>query len=434
MGVSSLAGLSKKLSATFLLLMGSRLLGILRELIISAAFGFSKLTDLFYQSTFPLTCVQTVTNGPFTTAFGARLNQAPEASRLGHLRYYTHWCLWLGGALSVIFLLVSAGLYYTHTALTQGLLPGLWLAVLVLVPAAFNTLFAGYVYAVATAMGLITHAAWVLFINNALFVMAIILVWVFKIRLEDWTLPACYAAGTIFSLFTAQHILKLIETKLNHLAESPEKLPLPGLAKSFAYAGAETMGFIVTQSIVLSLASAAGTGWVSALSLTQRIALSINGFVINPMGSLLMLSVLNGKSPRTTYLKSIVGIFFGLILFSLIMVLCARFGLGVVVDAGYFQASSANILNELLPAYALWLLPLGVNIVVCKVAFGLGMDRTYTVLTLIGYVFANIARIWLSHEVGFVWAIAAGAIVEFIVVVILAILSLRKLSTRDTGA
>ena len=61
-------------ATTIFIVIISRAFGFLREMVISAVFGFSKFTDLFYQFSFYPTYLFAILTGPFTTALASTIN------------------------------------------------------------------------------------------------------------------------------------------------------------------------------------------------------------------------------------------------------------------------------------------------------------------------------------------------------------------------
>lgn len=75
---------------------------------------------------------------------------------------------------------------------------------------------------------------------------------------------------------------------------------------------------------------------------------------------------------------------------------------------------------------------MGVNVVVCRIMFGLKLERIYTVLTISSYIVANVLRCVVGYATSdFALAIAAGAVIEGICVAALTIIALRHLQNRN---
>lgn len=408
----------KSLGGPFVILLISRVFGLLREILISVAFGFSKITDAFYQSTFSVVALQTVANGPFTTAFSARFAHASDADRGAHLRYYMRLAVQIGAALAIA---LAAAAIVCATLWPAGAFLALPLAILT--PAVLGTAVTGYVYAVATAFGRIATAALVLFVANAVFVLGVVVLWLAGQSLTSWTLPALYSfAALVGTAFALQVYRRLLGETARGSDASVRPKPIQGFGLAFLFAGVETAFFLLTQSIILILAGLAGAGWASAISVVQRIVFSINGLVISPAATLLMLRVAkdqrNGLAP---FLRALISVAFGLAAFGALLSFVAPLLLHAFLPATSPRHATASQIITLLPAFAAWLVPLGVNVVICRVMFGLKLDRLYTSATVVGYALANVARLAVFSVLGLASAIVAGAAVELLCVVYLAI-------------
>jgi peptidoglycan biosynthesis protein MviN/MurJ (putative lipid II flippase) len=76
--------------------------------------------------------------------------------------------------------------------------------------------------------------------------------------------------------------------------------------------------------------------------------------------------------------------------------------------------SSAEIVGELLLPYSVWMISMGMNAVLSRVMFGLGLEKNFTLITLVGYAVANLARVASFGELEFAWAVLLGALVEIL--------------------
>jgi len=63
--------------------------------------------------------------------------------------------------------------------------------------------------------------------------------------------------------------------------------------------------------------------------------------------------------------------------------------------------------------------------------FGLGLDRPYTVITIFGYLVANVARVIAASFGGLGTAILAGAAVEAGLSLVLVLITLRRLPKKN---
>ncbi|WP_408590484.1 hypothetical protein [Novosphingobium sp.] len=432
--------MARRVTGAFGILLASRVFGILRELLISVAFGFSAITDLFYQSTLALTALLTVTNGPFTTAFAARLNQAAERDRLGHVLYYRRFATRVGMVLGGLYALAALVLF-----IVPGIAPqGGWLALLVLVPGALFLGGVGFWGAVAIALGRVVTSAVLMFLMNGAFVSAVLAVWLLHLPLASWMLPLCYSVGTLVAALWTQRVADSLAASFAPAAPDGgvagraavaaiEPRPLPGLYSSFLYAGSETLVFLFTQFLVVAMATHAGPGWVSGSSLAQRVCFSVNGLIISPYASLLMLDVMRRGGNRHAFLRGVLLALTGLVSLALVL----NFAVLPVLQffAGTRHAMTLAIFSQILPAFSLWMIPLGCNVIVCRVMFGLGLERTYTAVTIGGYLVANALRAIISFKFHMLTiALAAGAVVELGAVLFLITYTARALRHRAAVA
>lgn len=416
----------QRVTSAFVVLSISRIVGLVRELTITLAFGMSYLTDLFYQVTWPLAAFTTIANGPFTTAFSARMANAQVEARAVHARYYLRIALWVACFLSALCL--ASALF----ALAFGY-GELFLVLAPLSAAAFCVTISGFCYALAISAGWVTLAALLLFSGNLAFVLCVVTVWVLGVSLAAWTLPILYSVGVTACLPYCWIIWS------RYVAENSSTdtlvYPIVGFGKTFLLAGIETAFFLVTQALVILLATLTDDGWVTAVALVQRIVMSVNGLLIGPYASILMLRVTQENENSLSLFRSgfLRAAFFLTTAAFLLGGLVPCIGGSLILSAVSEMDDSVGIVLRILPVFGLWLLPVGLNILVCRTMFGIGLERIFTVGTVCGYVVANILRLVAFAIGGFEWAIGVGAFVELVVVLWLASLTVSRLRSREAG-
>ncbi len=394
----------------------SRVVGMLREVIIAAGFGFSRATDGFYQLAATPTYLVTFLGGPFSTAYIAWSNRddAPdEHLRLGML------LRWLGGAvglLSVAFLAVAWRLPFTGRMDSARLLPPLLMAL-----ACAATGVVGLSAAVANARGRFVQAQAVLFVNNVGFVLLLAICAALLHRQVELALTSAFAGAALIAAAYGWRVIRhrpgtppspaqLAATK-NSLRRV--FLPMLGLA------GTETLGFLASQAVVLGLAAHSGAGVTSAGSLAQRIALTANGLVIGPLANVAMVRLMQFQregqpGAARHYLLRMAGLTLGGLALT-----AATISAGAVIVARHSHSVTLTLLCSLIPAYTVWLVAQGANIMLNRLSFARGAARRYTAVTLAGYACANLARYSVWRSAGFGPAIAAGAGVELVAALVI---------------
>lgn len=397
----------------------SRVIGISREFMIAIAFGFTGTTDIFYQAIFPMTCAIAIMTGPFTTAFAARFAGQSADQKRAQLWGVETKIAWVALSAIVLSWLAATVMWW----LPFGDFKQISVPVAVLAPALGAALFIGYVSAVSTSAGQIAVAATGYLSANAAFLFGLVLAWEFVPSPAPWLLPLLYAMGMLFALLPAFAVRSKFRKDLPPTAPV-EKMSIAGLRRSFALAMLESGVFLLTQLVVLLLASSQGTGVASAAALSQRISLSIVGLFVLPFASLVMLRVINNlQTARRELLRNL-----GLLVFILLL------GSGVLVALisplahRFLAADSADLLISVLPAFALWAIPMGINVLLSRVMFGLGLDRAFTGISIGGYLIANVMRVAAVPFGGVVAAVVAGAMVEIALSMVLLRTTLQHLN------
>lgn len=401
----------------------SRVVGISREFLLAIAFGFTGTTDIFYQAIFPMACAIAIMTGPFTTAFAARFAGQSVDQKRSQLWDIEAKIAWVALIVTVLSWLAATVMW----CLPFGNLKQISVPVAVLSPALGAALFIGYVSAVSTSAGQIALAATGYLFANAAFLFGLVLVWVFAPSPAPWLLPLLYALGMLFALGPAFAVRAKFRNDLPRTAPV-KRMPIAGLGRSLGLAMLESGVFLLTQFLVLLLASLQGTGVASAAALSQRISLSIVGLFVLPFASLVMLRVIS--SPQTAHRELLRNL--------VLLVVILLFGSGVLVALiapiahRFLAPDSAALLISVLPAFALWAIPLGINAFLSRVMFGLGLDRTFTGISIGGYVIANVMRVVAFPFGGVMTAVVAGALVEICLSIVLMRITVQHLDRVGT--
>lgn len=386
----------------------SRAVGMLREIIIAAGFGFSRATDGFYQLAAAPTYLIAFLGGPFSTAYIAWSNRddAPDERLLAGI--VMRWLGVVVGLLSVAFLAVAAGLRWSGQAGATQVLPPLLMAM-----ACAVTGVIGLSAAVANARARFVHAQAVLFVNNAAFVL---LLGLFALLLRRGHVElALTSAFTGAALIAAWYGWRTILRNAGALPAGAERaavtrslrrvfLPMLGMA------GVETLGFLASQAVVLALAARSGAGVTSAGSLAQRIALTVNGLIVGPLANVAMVRLMQLQPEAARrYLLRVAGL-----TLAGLTITAMAISLAAAMVGHHSHSATLTLLTQLIPAYTVWLVAQGANIMLNRLSFARGAARLYTVVTLAGYGCANILRYAVWRNAGFGSAIAAGAAVELV--------------------
>ncbi len=386
-------------------------MGILREAIIAAGFGFSRATDGFYQLAATPTYLVTFLGGPFSTAYIAWSNrdEAPEESL--RVAILLRWLVIATGLLSAAFLGVALRLEFVRSGGNPQLLPPLLMAL-----ACAATGVIGLSAAVANARAHFVQAQAVLFVNNAGFVLLLCIGALVLHRQVELALTSAFAGAAVIAALYGWRVIRQPGVPASAAQRAAAQiscrrvfLPMLGMA------GIETIGFLASQAVVLWLAAQSGAGVTSAGSLAQRIALTANGLVIGPLANVAMVRLMRLEPEAARrYLLRVAGFTLGGLVLA-----AATIGAGAVVVGQHSHSATLNLLCHLIPAYSVWLVAQGANIMLNRLSFARGAARRYTMVTLAGYALANIARYAVWRSAGFGPAIAAGASVELVAALVI---------------
>ncbi len=377
----------------------SRAIGMLREIIIAAGFGFSRATDGFYQLAATPTYLITFLGGPFATAYIAWSNRADAPDERLRVALVLRWLGAVVGALSLAFLALAA---WARRGGEARFLPPLLMAL-----ACAATGVVGLSAAVANARARFVQAQAVLFVNNLGFVLLLGISALLLRGQVELALTSAFAGAAVVAAGYGWRVIgptagappSQLERAAVALSLRRVFLPLLGMA------GIETLGFLASQALVLGLAAHSGAGVTSAGSLAQRIALTANGLVIGPLANVAMVRLMQrGPEAARRYLVRVAGLTLaGLTLTAAVI------SAGAVAMGQHSDSATLTLLCRLIPAYAVWLVAQGANVMLNRLSFARGAAQRYTVVTLAGYTVANIARYAVWRSAGFGPAIAAGA-------------------------
>ncbi|MBY9062819.1 hypothetical protein K7957_07735 [Sphingomonas yunnanensis] len=403
--------------------LASRIVGLGRELIISAGFGLSAATDAFYQLSAIPTYLITYVTGPFATAYivwatGARA--LPETRQLPIMRRWTAVASVLVASVFLVGVAVITGVHgHARDMIAAAMMA---IACVMLGRVGLGT-------AVSNARGRFGRAQGLLFANNLTFVLLLGLGAllgpggdVLLVLCGAFCVASLVAAGFAQRALLPQEAAEPADPSAN--AEATRRSIRRDLLPNLLYASVETGAFLLTQSVVLVLASSSGVGTTSAASLAQRLCLTANGLFVNPLSNMAMVhtSRRKGTDQRGYATRIVLTTLAALAAVAILLVVARRWLPELAEHGGRFSRSNAELLAALIPAYALWLVAQGTSLMLSRLSFTLGHARLYTVLTTAGYLVANLARVLSWWKLGFVAAVAAGAAIELAVA--LAVLAL----------
>lgn len=393
----------------------SRLIGILREFMISAAFGISKLTDTFYQASWPITAVTTVTNGPFLTSLSTSIASHSSSEKKKAVQYYGLASAKL--SISILCITVPASiilyLFKNYEIATLSFLIGL---------SASASVITGYYYAATVSLGRLQFASVILLFSNVSFSVLVIVLYIIVNSLSYWHLPLMLTISCIITLIFCCMTQRDFFANTDGVTNTKPE-PIQGFSKSFLLSSTETLAFLSSQALIVYLASISGEGWLSAILLTQKIIFSINGLILSPFASILMIRITQcDKVEALNIFKK--GVTITLVGLFLIMSISLLFSLKFEHLADHYIAEykyeeGMRLVIQVLPAISFWLIPTGMNIILCRIMFAKNLAQNYTSIAITSYAVSSAVRLIAFHAIDINYAIILGAAVELIFTIIL---------------
>jgi len=405
-----------------LILLLTRVIGVVRDILISATYGLTKVTDLFFQTTFFPTYILNIYNGPFSTAFVASLNHQPKSHRPFYVLRYRRISVLTGLALSIIYFSGSILVAYLNGRISPH---EILLTCAILTPSCVAMAILGYGVSVANAFGLVTRAVTLLTVSNVIFVAGVILIWFGGRPNEIWFLQLTFTVSSTAAAGFAwvsinQIVARLPNSTASYTAPNVAFAALPGFRRALGLALAESSAFIVTQLAVLVMASHEGVGWASAATLAQRICFTALSLVIMPISSKATIAVINDrKAPHKLFGVIVMAVFVAFSGGACVLVLLGPWVINWAAGTEKISYTAANQIAQLIPPFAVWMVAMALNGMISRLLFGLKLGGMYVTTTIVAYIIANGVRALANIRFDFPVAIALGAFVELVVVVIL---------------
>lgn len=389
----------------------SKLVGFVREVVISSVFGVSRLTDSFFAlQQFPL-FVSNYLTGALNLAF------VPHYAKLRaqgqHVRWLTNiaaFFLLVGIAATLAFVLgareiVSAYLHLTRDAVTVGFAQLLALAFIptVIVGLAYNVLHGEKKHTAAMGMAALTP----LLMLVALLVIAV------GLGQQVLALPLSYVIGVggtaVWGAAVLFHALRVPP-----LARSDGPGERAGsFAGQAAAASIENVAFNANQLLNVYFAGMTGVGGPAVYTFATRLAmLALNGLV-SPITQVVQGKLL-GPSPQdvtTRFRRVLIRVVGPVVLIAAALLLLREPLTRLVYERGAFTPEDTQRVATLLVPYALYFAVMSLNQLLARYYYTQERGGRYTAALLAGYLLSNALKPALVSSWGLpgvVWACVIG--------------------------
>ena len=275
----------------------------------------------------------------------------------------------------------------------------------------------GLIFAFHVSNSSYSKSQLVSFSNNIVFVISLCSLAFFHFGNALIVLSLSFFIAAVISCFYS------INTSSFLLSISGKPQVIPGFRHALIFSCLESAGFTATQLVVLYCAARSGVGVTSAAALAQRIVMSALGLIVLPLSNILMMEYRNRRPKSSKFLILVISattiILTGI---GIVLSLASKYALNFTHLAGKFSGRNAEMFADLVPAFSIWLLAMGLSAILGKLAFSMGVGRKYSIQTLFGYGVAVVLRlVALVCHMDFKFIIVTGASVELITVIYVAI-------------
>lgn len=386
----------------------SRLVGLLREALLSKLLGLGAGLDLFVIFTTVPTYALAYMMGPFGIAYYASLNGA-QITAQGLWRRLLPWTLGSGLFVGVL-VFIAAAFYEPRVRLAEGTVAGYWpvavggaaiVPIAVLIGMGTCLLHAEKKH--STAISLSVAQPWIfvaLLLGLDLLLLSVVL----------WPVGLAYVGSFLLALLIAAVLLRR-SLFVPAAPRGPDELTV--FKGNLGLTTLETGGFFANQLLTMFFAGLTGAGGIAANGLVARIMLTPLSLMLSPLSPVLQ-NAYRDKTPaarRRIFLRSYAGVLSSIALLTGAIVLFGDDIVRLLLQRGAFgPEDTARVVALLLP-YGLYVIFIAANQLCAVSAFITGGGKAYTYTMLGNYICSNLLKIPMVTHYGLsgvIWAAAAS--------------------------
>jgi len=385
----------------------SRLLGLVREALLSKMLGLGAGLDLFVIFTTVPTYALAYMMGPFGIAFYASLNGGKiTAQRLS--RRLLPWTLG-GGLFFGLLVFIAAAIYEPRVRMAEGAVAGYWpiafggaaiVPVAVLIGLGICLLHGEKKHSTAISLSVAQPWIFVLFLLGLDFLLLSVIL---------WPIGLAYVGSFLLALAIGAVLLRRSLSGPSPGRRADELTVFKG---NLGLTSLETAGFFANQLLTMVFAGLTGAGGIAANGLVARIMLTPLSLMLSPLSPIIQ-NAYRDKTPaehRRIFLRSYAG---GLSLIALLSAAIVVFGDDVVrllLQRGAFGPEDTARVAALLLPYCVYVIFIAANQLCAVSAFISGDGKAYTYTMLGNYLCGNLLKIPMVTHYGLsgvIWAAAA---------------------------
>lgn len=387
----------------------SRLIGLLREALLSKLLGLSASLDLFVIFTTVPTYLLAYVMGPFGIAFYASLTR-PGITPGGLSRRLMPWLLG-GGAMIGVLVFAAAAILEPRLRDGGDPVAGYWpiafgggaiLPLVAMIGLANCFLHAERKH--VTAVALSVAQPW-------LFVLMLLALDLSLVSVAFWPVGCAYIVSFLLAFVLVQQGVRQMPAVHGAAMGGGELKVLRG---NLGLTTVEAGGFFANQLLTMFFAGLSGAGGIAANGLVARVMLMPLSLMIAPFLPILQ-NAYRGKGPieRRRFFARVFGLgMAAIVLVNVGIVLCGDVIVRLFFERGAFGPEDSARVAALMLPYGVYVVFIAANQLCATAAFISGLGRAYTTTMLANYLCGNLLKIPMLAYGGLTGVIWAAAFAE----------------------
>lgn len=418
-------------TSVLLISVGSKLLGLVREVFISSHFGVSAATDSFFGvQQLPLMMMNYMA-GAFTLAFVPHYVTLKAQGRSGDFLKKVLVAVAVVAAVATLTMIVGASQLVPALLGTRSESQMVARFSVVLATAVFPSAVIGIGYGVCHAEREHRKAMLLETVAPAAMLMSLLAWNCWPSANLQYALPWSYVIGTLIGAIWAAHRITIaLQPSREDIAIPVSQAPAPSGLKfiqQLSAASVENIAFNINQLLTVHFAAATGAGGIALNIYALRIAMLPLSGAATPLNQIVNTWLAKQQITRQKrgFAKALILAGSAFSICALAMFLLRGVIIRVVYQRGVFSAANAASVAQVLSPYAAYFLVMALNQLFARFYFVVGKGHVYTGVLLAGYVVANALKPVGAAHFHLVGVISAAVIGEGMALLTLAILFVR---------
>ena len=420
---------SRLISVVLVISLGSKLLGLAREVYISSCFGVSSITDAFFGVQQLPVMMMSYMAGAFTLAFIPHYVALKEHGRQAEfLKRLLIISAGIAGVATIVMIAGADTLIPAIVSTPSGKDLTAQFSI-VLAIALVPSVVIGIAYGVCHAEREHSKAMLLAAAGPAAMLMSL-LAW------DHWpasdlryALPWSYVIGTLVAAaWAAKRIAVAFESARVPVQNARSECPRGRkFAQQLSAASIENVAFSLNQLLTVHFAASTGEGGVTFNAYALRIAMLPLSGAVTPLYQIVntWLAKQHVTQQKSAFVKALLLLGGACCLCAIVMYALRHIIVRLVYQRGVFSAADAASVAQVLSPYMGYFVVMALNQLFARFYFVAGKGQVYTGVLLAGYLIGNVLKPIGASEFGLVGVISGAVAGEGLALVALTVLFLR---------